>query len=512
METIGISPRFFKHELNNYSDWKKAFWRELVQNSVDAKCSLINITLAQADGLCEVTFADNGPGMDERTMRDIYFQLGATGKEDADTIGGHGRARILTCFAHEAYEVRTQNLLCAGQGGHFEINNMMPILKGCTITVKLSEAESDQMERALRAYLETCQLPCRTTINGEEFNGWLYRRRATRILSFGTVHTNKNRQNNTVVRVRGVAMFERYSGCPTGTLLEIEAAKARELLTVSRDSLKYAAQSELDAFIAEITVDSKSINRDCSVNKTEVFGKFKRIAGKAAAERERERRAAAAGTQETILHGTERAWDGQGRLAALCEDGSSVLELPEENAPPIPYSVHYEDAPRAICSSAKRFHPEAISGNRLKLLAAWDASVQFVLETLEEWRDQEFLYLPGFAFGSGIGGLHKEERTAEGEGHMIYINPLDENGKIRVSCHDYAELYATAVHECTHVLRGYHDEEYAGLLTDLTRRTAGKLQELKARIREAVTEIARMGGGQSQSQSQTQPQSTTLGA
>lgn len=487
METIGISPRFFTHELNNYSDWKQAFWRELFQNSVDAGATCVEITVAQIDGTCEISFADNGPGMDERTMRDIYFQLGATGKDGADTIGGHGRARILTCFAHQNYTVRTQNLLCSGQGGNFEIDNMLPIHKGCIVSVGITEENSEKMEEALRDYLFTCQMPCRVSINGEETSEWLYRRRATRALTFGSVHTTKRRPNSTVVRVRGVTMFERYSGCPTGTILEIEAARAREILTVSRDGLKYSAQKELDTFLAEITVDNKSVNRDCSVNKTEIFGPFRRVRA-ALKETEAEAcpanppKAALAETGETVLH----------MPAAAYLPG---LGAPRETGPaaPIPYSVHYEDAPRAICSSAKRFHPENISGNRLKLLAAWDATIQFVLEAIGQWRGEETLYLPGFNFGGAL-GMHKEQSHDGGKGHIICINPLDEEGRIRVSCHDHATLYATAVHECAHVLRSWHDEEYAALQTELTTRTVGRLAELRARTREAVAAWAGASG------------------
>ena len=41
--TISLSPRFFENELKAYSDWREAFWRELVQNSVDAGCRNIDI-------------------------------------------------------------------------------------------------------------------------------------------------------------------------------------------------------------------------------------------------------------------------------------------------------------------------------------------------------------------------------------------------------------------------------------------------------------------------------------
>lgn len=488
MESISISPRFFTHELNNYSNWRQAFWRELIQNSVDENCSRIEISLTQENGACNITFSDNGPGMSEATMRGVYFQLGATGKEGSDTIGGHGRARILTCFAHRSYAIRTQNLLCTGQGGHYTINNQLSHFKGCKIEIEITIAAAGDMEEALIHYLETCQLPCHIFINTTPFTNWLHRRKATRALSFGTIHTTRSFSHKTICRVRGVTMFERYSGCPSGTILEIEAAKSRDVLTVSRDNLKYEQQGELDAFLSEITLDHESIKRDCSLNRTEIFGPFKKIGKRLAKETKELLQAAKAGclgSSHTTYHGmTPAAYTGPAWEGPAPENISQEI-LEETNTPEIPYSVHYEDAPTSILSSAKRFHPDHISGRRLKLLIAWDTTLEFVLEALEEWKAETILYLPGFAFGP-FDALHKKEETQEGEGHILYLNPIDRKGRIRLSAHHIPELYATAIHECSHIFEHYHDEHFASIQTQLTTLTAGKFPKLKSRIRTAL--------------------------
>lgn len=534
MEIIGISPRFFTHELNNYSDWEKAFWRELVQNSGDVNATRIETKIDQIDTaeltreisslqderagrmtyggdtsaidsaleektkrlatlretypdpdkICIISFADNGPGMDEDTLRNIYFQLGATSKEGADTIGGHGRARILTCFAHESYSIRTQNLLCKGHGGSFEIDNTLPFQKGCIVEVVLSQTHGHRMESILREYLASCQLPCAFLINDVPFTNWLYRRKATRTLSFGTVHTTKQKEYCMLIRVRGVVMFERYIGSKTGAIVEIDPVKSREMLTVSRDQLKYEAQHELNNFITEITLDNKSLSRDCSLNKTEIYGKFKKIGKKredAVKPAPTEPKACGAGTSETI-------WFGQGLATAAYYIGNPPVEEPETC--PLDFSVHYEDAPKSLSASARRFHKETISGNRLKLLAAWDATIAFFLEGLHTLYGEEILYLPGFVFGTGLGGLHKTEKVdAEEKGHIIYINPLDSEGKIKLSCKSIATLYAIGVHEVAHVRSDYHNEDWGGVVTELTLVTVEKTNELKTRIKNAVAEI-----------------------
>ena len=78
--TVALSPRFFANELKAYSDWRDAFWRELVQNSVDAGCRNIDVRIAGSEDEPSVTFRDDGPGMSRETLRDVYFQLGATTK------------------------------------------------------------------------------------------------------------------------------------------------------------------------------------------------------------------------------------------------------------------------------------------------------------------------------------------------------------------------------------------------------------------------------------------------
>lgn len=487
METIGISPRFFTHELNNYADWETAFWRELIQNSVDENCSRIEIEIAQHSDGCHIKFCDNGPGMTEDTMRNIYFQLGATGKEKADTIGGHGRARILTCFAHEHYSIRTQNLLCNGTGGSFSIQNNLAFLKGCEVCVRISASQASSMETLLKDYLKWCQLPCFLSINGTPFQEWLYKRKATRTLSFGTIHTTKQKENTLAIRVRGVTMFQRYLSCKTSAIIEIDALKSREILTVSRDQLKWDAQHELNKFITEITIDNKSLSRDCSVNKTEIYGKFKKIGmQKEKKEKHGEHVTKLAGECETTWYG------GNFQSAAFCTGTPATnasLEIIPENNSPYEFSVHYEDAPRQLNASAKRFHKENISGNRLKLLVAWDETIRFFLEEIHKSFFEETHYLPGFVFGTGIGGLHKIENSGDVKGHIIYINPLDENGKINLSCQDYSRLFAIGAHECAHTIHDYHNEEFAAVQTTLTQKTVDRVGELKTRIRNAIANI-----------------------
>ena len=135
--TVALSPRFFAKELKAYSDWRDAFWRELVQNSVDAGCRNIDVRFTGSEDEPLVTFRDDGPGMSRETLRNVYFQLGATTK-GADDIGGFGRARMLTCFAHASYSVKSRDYLATGSGAAYQISpNPDGVTAGCEIGVQL---------------------------------------------------------------------------------------------------------------------------------------------------------------------------------------------------------------------------------------------------------------------------------------------------------------------------------------------------------------------------------------
>jgi hypothetical protein len=485
MSTIGISPRFFETELNNYSNWRTSFWRELIQNSVDEGCTLLELETEpdpENPQGCIARCRDNGPGMSEETLRNVYFQLGETSKTARDTIGGHGRARILTCFAHKSYTILTQGLRCQGTGGSYNIQEWTPT-KGCLVEVRITAASAEDMANAATSYLESCQLPCPTLLNKEPFTQWQHRRRATRSLPFGTVHVSQKFGFSTILRVRGVTMFTRYSGCEKGAIIEIDPARARNVLTASRDSLKSEEQKMLDDFLAEITVDKNSIGRACLENQTRIFGTF-RLSGPQKEnnqEQEQEEEPRATHQRAAMAYPNPVAWECAQTYMVPGGCTPEILEATGQPETPIPYAIHTEDLPKRLGASSRRFDPENLAGNRLKLLLAWQETITLLLEEINLWKNHQCLFMPGFCFGD-FEGLHKEEKTPAGTGHILCINPIDNQGRLRISHLDTERLYATGAHECIHTIQDWHDEIYASLLTQLIERTCNLLPTLRKRI------------------------------
>lgn len=229
--TVKVDKSYLRKERDQlYGDWTMAFWRELFQNSVDAGSKRVSITISEkprratmgnvldesaAETVTNVVFADDGKGMTAEIIDDVYFKMGQSTKEDGGgSIGGFGRARIMTCFAQERYSVLTRDRYVSGDGIDFEhgsLEGQIELLKqyaekaaesgdeasqeainadiamlsatieaggfaGCRVEVDLDNTQphswrsrpgtSENMKKALRDYLSESQLPCDIEING----------------------------------------------------------------------------------------------------------------------------------------------------------------------------------------------------------------------------------------------------------------------------------------------------------------------------------------------------------
>jgi hypothetical protein len=213
-----------------------AFWREFFQNSVDAGAKNIAISITNektrgsfdrdADSEADVTrivFDDDGTGMSAETLSSVYFAIGKSTKDGGtDSVGGFGRARLMTCFSQKRYSILTQNSFVMGDGPKYvlydlddadrEIRDALERLgsagagdvamdalvadrkliaeardaggrTGCRVEVDVEHyrkyswkdlPDEATMARRLKEYLSESQIPAVVTINGktpEEYYG-----------------------------------------------------------------------------------------------------------------------------------------------------------------------------------------------------------------------------------------------------------------------------------------------------------------------------------------------------
>lgn len=326
--------------LDGYSDWSLPFWRELFQNSVDNGADRIDIRMGPADGrgafgeaasvgrVVRVNFADNGTGMDEDTIRKVFFSAGASTKRGVDgKTGGFGTARIMLCWSQARYAIRTNGLFVEGDGSSFTCERTadaiatrramltaleasgetaraaivradIAALEGGAADRKGAEFEIDidptegtwnkvdeaKLRRRLTEYLEMSQVPAKVFLNGEEIKLETRRGPARRQLTaeiegesvpFASVHLSESKKakykGKVIVRVNGAVMFTRDTEAQQQVIVELDPAMSRSVLTDSRDGMKGPFQDSFSAFMDTMAVDTQTALKEMEDRKYEVI-------------------------------------------------------------------------------------------------------------------------------------------------------------------------------------------------------------------------------------------------
>jgi hypothetical protein len=497
--TIALYQFTENNDLRIYRDWQSAWWRENIQNSVDAGSSRIDISIIPTDdesSMCIVS--DNGCGMSRETLEDTYFVLGETTKGSANDIGGFGKARILTCFAQNGYNLTTGNLYVWGCGATYEIEEVTTLNKHSHSGVHLAVdviSNADVMRRKLVDYLTMCQLPCDVYIDGDKWQNWTGRNRFARDLSFGKLYTNKSADPRLLVRVNGTLMYSRYTSAPAQVVLEIQQDISRNVLQATRDGMNSEFQEELDAFLVELAIDKRSALRP-KKNKSTAYkgtGTF------------RSRRK----SKNTDIDDIAK-WSTSGQGLGFTD---GVPPLPTDNyryGGLNLFDVIIEDDTDnpAVRKVIEQYDPnnwdldkDSVRSNingeyrrgirRLKLLLVWKAACDKVIEILQDTHydaPSDISWCVGWLFSdTGIGA-----NKIDGGISYLLLNPCDKDGRMRFSLSDKADLckiISTAVHEVTHILHEYHDESFANLQSQLVDVVLNRKQEILNHM-ESVKETA----------------------
>ena len=478
---VRISSAFFKNERNNYSNFSSAFFRELVQNAVDARASRIDITVSQDEDIANVCFEDNGPGFSKEVRDNVYFCLGETTKNDNSTVGGFGKARILTCFSHHKYSIESQDWRCEGSGSSYDVFERDGYLRGCKVNVTVDASckyGREDMIEALYEYLGSSQTNCAIYVNGELWNRWCYRRKLVRELSFGSVYLNKTggKKNTLIVRVSGIPMFTRYISPDVQVVVEIDPLRSREVLLSNRDSLHNEYQRELDNFMQTLAVDVKSALRDNSTKVIFFDGKPKVT--------RRKIKPVVSVDVKNFLDSIQKAEDFANswshasiRPAAAQSVRDMDIEHQQISAAdeliPSAIMVCETDNPsvRKVVSKYDPANWDNSGSTRRKLLRQWAIVCDIVIE---EWLDicgkDEISWRPGFCFSDDAEAMKFQDDSGTG---CLLVNPVDSKGKLTYRLrnrNDWVRLMELACHEVTHLSHSLHNEMFSSMYGDLVRR------------------------------------------
>jgi len=279
---ITIGAEFFASAKQDYSNWKEKWFREAVQNAVDAGATKVDISVTSLDEnqrelprdmtpeqaatvrFIRVGVEDNGRGMDEEILFGKFLVLGGTGKRAAaGSVGGFGKAKELLLLPWVSWVLFTRGIVVSGHGIQYEQRSSSAI-EGTILSVVMA-ADDATSEAAAISFLKKCNLPqVRFRVNGKEVKANLKPGELIRSLEGkADIYYDKKQKLESpvmLVRVQGIYMFERWiSSEVEGTTIVELTGRSTDLLTANRDGLRdYNLERALDTFQNEIAADTKS--------------------------------------------------------------------------------------------------------------------------------------------------------------------------------------------------------------------------------------------------------------
>lgn len=151
--TVSMPFEYFAKTKDDYADWVWALFREIIQNSYDAKAKKLKFTIkCDTDGTVNLVAEDDGCGMDKNTLLNVLLCMGAS-KKDAGAVGGFGIAKSLILFAHPAYLLRTGCHKISGKGGDWTYEEVEVDTKGVILKIEVVGASVSRLISVLRQYV-----------------------------------------------------------------------------------------------------------------------------------------------------------------------------------------------------------------------------------------------------------------------------------------------------------------------------------------------------------------------
>jgi hypothetical protein len=502
--TISIGREFFVNAVKDYNDWQEKWWRECVQNSVDAGASNVTMLSTQSsDGTWIVSCADDGSGMDEDTLINKFLVLGGTTKVHGTTAGGFGKAKELLVLPWLWWKIESQGMSVSGSGIDYETVKVAH-RKGTKITVGMPADQYTSPYHAV-AFLEKCNLSgVKFTINGDPAEA---KQKPGKIIEEGPtakIYHNKSATIHGIfVRTHGLYMFQDWLSHDIRGAVFVEiTAPSIQVLTANRDGFRDRELSKrIDALQHELAVDPKSA---MSKRKSTLVRERFRGAGAMNADRAASEVLAAMppvppvdakkpvplsgdviGVISDVIEDILGGWGETGEETKWGEGTSSVgkeLAASMLSGTRLRGEQHLENITKQLVWQPdfyvineiegyripKKYYPDTMAPMVLKLAKTWAELCRYVLIQLNYSRS----YGVGFAFSESATAMHARE---EGEDWLL-LNPfaqIDEYGHFDLSTSkrhlshasdlDLKGMYALAIHEATHMVDGIgiHNEVFA---------------------------------------------------
>lgn len=250
IEQVIVPDTFFTKALKEYSNWKAAWFREALQNAIDAGATRIDTDITEMDGGVLLHFNDNGVGMTEETLRNAFFTLGGSFK-DKDSVGGFGYAKTLLCFAWPSWTIQTGSIMCEGTHGRFEVRYTDTHVQGVSITVWLPNESAQDIWYHRDSVLSHLRTNVQVYVDGLQWTPDVLEVSETIDTPLGRLSILKNAgYSELYVRIGGIPMLRIWNTQKFSGYLDM-VGKSTEVLTANRDGLKSHVSTSLNTILTE---------------------------------------------------------------------------------------------------------------------------------------------------------------------------------------------------------------------------------------------------------------------
>lgn len=447
MAHVTIGPEFFSKAKNDYQNWRRAWIREILQNSMDSGATHITLSFEQIDAIrLKIIVADNGRGMTREVVVDKLLSLGSSGKDfKSGAVGGFGKAKELLYFAQESYTIYTNDLKITGRGGAYEIEQSSPIV-GTRSEVYICAQSMEFVGGWSKMASEMVAL---SDFKGViEIGNFIESARSNlgsliREFKSGKLFDNLSVKHIGMIiyRVNGAPMFtHKIAGFDRGLIFEI-ATPCINHLSANRDGLTWEAGQEMSPFISELTIDKKSALLRRVAKITHYRGRKGRVRSKQHAPSLN----ALLSCGSSLAAGLSKSINGR-EVVAKIDFQKALIDYNF-----VIYHAKIEPLP-------EQWQIGTLSANAQWVAWAWSCAVWEVFLAHKKQPDFDF----GFVFDDDC-----EARYSNG---CFLINPCHADYKIKYARtrESACALLTLAAHEYVHHIGyGVHDEEYASVFTSL---------------------------------------------
>lgn len=491
---VRLPDDYFEKAKREYTNWIFCWWREVFQNSADGGAKNIHLSIEVLEcGDVIVTCKDDGVGMDETILRDVFLSLGGTNK-GADSTGGFGYAKVIILFAHKSYTIHSNDNIVRGVGGNYSLTKSDSPIRGTVITVNLGKQNSSLVLMEAQRLLDNSNIGGLSVIlNDKKHTPASTKHEYITDTEIGKMHFSDNPNCDTsrlVVRVNGLAMFFHdvfsSSRVAFSGVLDLNMAST-EILTSNRDGLIHKYSRILNNLTTKLASDRSALKLGNLLNfvlnpkEHSIYGNSYQndmdfdegfgVGGYDSLALAGEHSFLAKGDSNTDDDGT----DTPDPFATLKEQRRLMLGNITDrmakikcNAYPSQFSIRMTPNERDDKHGSKAEISKITKMLNLrrsqKLAWLWDSIVRHIMST--EWACQRgcsehghfeyYIYgreiLTGFVFCDELAGLCSLNDTTA----TIYLNPnkLDDD-------YTFEDLVDIAIHEVTHLHEPNHTDAFS---------------------------------------------------